>query len=124
MLPIRGIYEVAIKVKNLATSEHFYCDVLGLTVGLRDQRRNWIFLRAGGQSGMLVLQEDHGEWPKQHFAFSVDDLELERAAGLLKERGVATIGPVFQDWMPGKSVYFADPDGNELEFFACSSRAA
>lgn len=118
MLPIRGIYEVAIKVKNLATSEPFYREVLGLTVGLRDDRRNWLFLRAGGQSGMLVLQEDRGEWPKQHFAFAVDDSEIERAAELLKERGVATIGPVFQDWMPGKSVYFADPDGNQLELFA------
>lgn len=118
MLPIRGIYEVAIKVKNLATSERFYCDVVGLAVGLRDDRRNWLFLRAGGQSGMLVLQEHRGEWPTQHFAFAVGDLEIERAAELLKERGVAITGPVFHDWMPGTSVYFADPDGNELELFA------
>ena len=66
MLPIRGLYEVAIAVKDLARAEAFYRHVLGLEVGLRDARRPWLFLRAGGQAGMLVLQEDKGEWPTQH----------------------------------------------------------
>ena len=39
MLPIRGLYEVAIPVKDLPRAEAFYRDVLGLEVGLRDERR-------------------------------------------------------------------------------------
>ena len=118
MLPITGLYEVAIKVRNLSTAEPFYREVMGLQFGLRDQRRNWLFLRVGGSAGMVVLQEDRGEWPRQHFAFAVNDSELERAAALLKEKGISVEGPVFHDWMPGRSVYFADPDGHDLELFA------
>ena len=118
MLPITGVYEVAIRVKDLAKAEPFYREVLGLEVGLRDEKRNWLFLRAGGQAGMIVLQEDKGEWPAQHFAFTVDEAELEHAADLLRERGIDVNGPFFHKWMPAKSVYFADPDGHALEFCA------
>lgn len=118
MLPIRGVYEVAVRVKQLARAEAFYREVLGLTVGIRDERRNWVFLRAGGQSGMVVLQEDAREWPAQHLAFTVDERDIERAAATLRARGVETEGPVFHQWMPAKSVYFSDPDGNELELCA------
>src|SRR5713101_6274934 len=99
MLAIHGVYEVAIRVKDLARAEAFYRDVLGLEVGLRDERRPWLFLRAGGQAGILLLQEDKGEWPTQHLAFTVR-------------------GPVFHAWMPATSVYFADPDGHQLELCA------
>jgi catechol 2,3-dioxygenase-like lactoylglutathione lyase family enzyme len=118
MLPIRGIYEVSIRVKQLPRAEAFYREVLGLEVGIRDERRNWLFLRAGGQAGMVVLQEDEGEWPTQHFAFTVDEAGMEDAVAVLREKGVAVDGPHFHEWMPAKSVYFSDPDGHELELCA------
>jgi lactoylglutathione lyase len=118
MLPIRGLYEVAIKVKDLARAERFYRDVLGLEIGLRDARRPWIFMRAGGRSGMIVLQEDRGEWPLQHFAFTVDEADLQRAADALRGHGVDVKGPVMLDWIPARSIYFADPDGHDLELCA------
>jgi lactoylglutathione lyase len=124
MIPISGVYEVAVKVRDLKIAETFYREVLGLQFGLRDERRNWLFMRAGESSGMVVLQEDRGEWPHQHFAFSMKDSELEAAARSLKEKGIKVEGPVFHEWIPGKSVYFADPDGHDLEFFAPVSRAA
>lgn len=46
MLPIKGIYEVAIKVKDLPRAGVFYREVLDLEVGIRDEQRNWLFLRA------------------------------------------------------------------------------
>jgi lactoylglutathione lyase len=118
MLPIAGIYEIAIRVKDLARAEAFYKETLGLQEGLRDTRRNWLFLRAGGNAGMIVLQEDMGEWPTQHFAFTVAESDIERAANTLKEKGVAVTGPFFHEWMPAKSVYFDDPDGHSLELCA------
>src|SRR5262245_15952006 len=51
MLPNRWLYAVAIRVKDLAKSEVFYRETLGLQVGLRDERRRWLFLRAGGRAG-------------------------------------------------------------------------
>jgi lactoylglutathione lyase len=118
VLPIRGIYEVAVKVKDLPRAEAFYRDVLGLTEGMRDERRRWLFLRAGGDAGMIVLQEDAGSWPTQHFAFTVAEDDIERAATALRERGVEVEGPVFHAWMPATSIYFSDPDGHDLELCA------
>ena len=118
MIPIRGIYEIAIRVKDLPAAEAFYREVLGLEVGIRDERRNWLFLRAGGSAGMIVLQEDKGEWPTGHFAFTVEESDIERAADLLRARGIDVEGPHFHEWVPAKSVYFTDPDGHDLELCA------
>jgi catechol 2,3-dioxygenase-like lactoylglutathione lyase family enzyme len=118
MLPIRGLFEIAIPVKDLSRAETFYREVLGLEIGIRDEKRNWLFLRAGGQAGMVVLQENKGEWPAQHFAFSVEEKDIERAAKILNEQGVEIDGPYFHEWMPAKSVYFSDPDGHNLELCA------
>ena len=121
MLPIKGLYEVAIRVKDLARAEAFYKDVLGLKEGLRDERRNWLFLYAGGDAGMVVLQEDKGEWPTQHFAFTVNEPDIRQAAEMLKEKGVSVSEPVYHEWMSSVSVYFDDPDGHALELIALSS---
>ena len=118
MLPIRGLYEIAIRVKDLPRAESFYREVLGLEVGLRNEERNLVFLRAGGQNGMIVLQEDKSEWPTLHFAFTVSEADIEGAAARLKEQGVEARGPVFHEWMPALSVYFSDPDGHDLELCA------
>jgi catechol-2,3-dioxygenase len=124
MLPIRGVFEVAIRVKDLAKAEPFYREVLDLEVGIRDEKRNWLFLKAGGDAGMIVLQEDKGEWPLQHFAFTIDEADVDRAAAILRERSVEVEGPVFHQWMPCKSLYFEDPDGHALELLARVSRTA
>ena len=118
MLPIRGLYEVAVRVKDLSRSEVFYREVLGLEVGLRDEQRKWLFLRASGKDGMIVLQEDKGEWPTQHFAFMINEGDIETSVKALVEKGVRVEGPVYHDWMPAKSIYFSDPDGHDLEFCA------
>jgi catechol 2,3-dioxygenase-like lactoylglutathione lyase family enzyme len=88
MLPIRGLYEVAIRVKDLERSEAFYCGVLGLEVGLRDARRRWLFLRAGGEAWTVVLQEDEGDWTVQHLAFTIDEDALKTAADALQHQGI------------------------------------
>lgn len=115
---IRGVYEVVVRVSDLARAEAFYRDVLGLELGLDDPNRPMSFWRVGGSDGMLVLQHDAGEFPKQHFAFRVDEADLEKAARHLEDNGVSVHGPVQHDWMPAKSLYFADPDGHELELCA------
>lgn len=120
MLPLKGLFEVAIRVKDLPRAESFYKGVLGLEEALRDDRRNWLFLRAGGDAGMVVLQEDKGDWPTQHFAFSVSQADIKRAAALLKDKGVSVSEPVCHKWMNAVSVYFNDPDGHELELLALS----
>ena len=115
---LRGVFEVAIRVGDLARAERFYLDVLGLEVCVRDDSRRWVFLWAGARSGMVVLQEDRGRWPKQHFAFSAAPGTLASCAERLRARGVEVSGPLGHSSMPGNSLYFQDPDGNELEIYA------
>lgn len=118
MLPITGVYEVAIPVKDLARAEAFYKGKLELEEGIRVASRKMLFLRADGNAGMIVLKEDKGEWPAMHFAFTVADADLETAAQTLKEKGVSVSELVVHDWMPARSIYFEDPDGHELELCA------
>jgi len=118
MIPIRGIYEIAIPVRELSRAETFYRNVLGMQFGLRDETRNWLFLRAGGPAGIIVLQENKDDWHAQHFAFAVGSMELDNAAAELQEHGVFVDGPYFHDWMPARSVYFSDVDGHQLELCA------
>jgi lactoylglutathione lyase len=122
MLTIRGLYEVAVKVKDLSRSEIFYCETLGFEVGLRDEQRKWLFLRVGGPAGIVVLQEDKSDWSIQHFAFRVDERDLDLVASRLINRGVRIEGPMHHDWMPAKSIYFSDPDGHDLELCALVQR--
>jgi catechol 2,3-dioxygenase-like lactoylglutathione lyase family enzyme len=67
---------------------------------------------------MIVLQEDKGEWPTTHFAFTVAEQEIEEAAAMLRAQGVEVEGPVYHEWMPARSIYFSDPDGHALELCA------
>ena len=115
-LGIQGVYEVAIKVRDLGVAEPFYRDVLGFEVGLRDVRRPWIFMRAGA-GGMIVLQEQ-AEVPQQHFAFTVSVADIDAAAAEFRRRGIAADGPVVHEWIPAQSLYFADPDGHDVELCA------
>ena len=115
---ISGVYEIAIKVRNLEKSDAFYCGVLGLESGLRQDERGWHFLWVGARSGMIVLQEDRGEWPLQHFAFRVAPERLDDAVASLRELGITVSEPITHDWMNARSAYFEDPDGNQLEFCA------
>ena len=96
----------------------FFRILLGLEVGLRDERRGWLFLRVGRQVGMVVLQEDKGTWPTEHFAFTIEESGLGVAVTALHRRGVAVEGPVYHEWIPATSLYFSDPDGHTLEFCA------
>jgi len=118
MLQIEGIFEIAIRVKDLSRAQTFYRDILGFEEGMRDEQRRWLFMWVGTRSGMIVLQEDKGEWPAQHFAFKITSANLELAATHLRERDITVSQPVHHGGMGGISVYFDDPDGNQLELYA------
>ena len=117
-MKVDGVFEVAIKVKNLDASASFYQEAIGFKKGLYDETRRWLFLWVGSNNGMLVLQEDKESCPRQHFAFRVEESDLNGLKENLEERGVVVEGPVSLDWMNAVSLYFADPDGHDVEFCA------
>ena len=97
MPSIRGVYEIAIPVRELARAEAFYCDVLGFERGLRDERRGWLFLWVGEREGMVVLQECAESFRPMHFAFRVGSEDLGAATRALQDHGVETTGPMHHD---------------------------
>lgn len=67
---------------------------------------------------MVVLQENTAEFPKSHFALTVNEGDIDAAASTLRKQGITVKGPIFIEWMPAKSIYFADPDQHALELCA------
>jgi catechol 2,3-dioxygenase-like lactoylglutathione lyase family enzyme len=118
MLPIRGLYEIAIPVRELTRAEAFYRDVLGFEASRRDETWKRVFLRVDGLAGMVVLQESDGTWPAQRFAFRVEPADLKPAAEALRRSGVMIAEPRFHRRTPAICLSFSDPDGHTLELCA------
>ena len=115
---VKGIFEIAIRVRDLEHSGSFYKDVIGFQHGLLDAKRHWLFLWVNGRAGMVVLQEDKISWLQQHFAFVVAAGDLLSVKRNLEEHGLSVLGPVELSWMNAHSIYCSDPDGHDLEFCA------
>jgi len=125
MIPIRGLFETHLTVRDLDRSIRFYRDVLHLplahVVPERDVAFFWI-----GAPGRAML----GVWAihtvpialRLHFALEValDDLLTAptrlRSAGVVPRDGADE--PVVLGWMPAAAVYFDDPDGHSVELIA------
>lgn len=129
MIPIRGLFETHILVKDLQCSMAFYGSVLGLQLAQAFPERRAAFYWIGGRgNGMLGVWEV-GSGPQRmslHFAFSVALDDLLQAAVRLRASDITPLDfyekptdePVVFGWMPAASMFFRDPDGNLLEFLA------
>ncbi|HET7686138.1 MAG TPA: VOC family protein [Candidatus Limnocylindria bacterium] len=129
MLHPQGVGHVVLKVRDLDRALTFYRDLLGFQVA--SQMTNvMIFLTATGENHHdLALLRVGDSAPAAapnavglyHVAIRLtDDAELRRAHGLLTERGLLR-GAV--DHGVTRSVYTADPDGNEIELYCDAPRA-
>jgi catechol 2,3-dioxygenase-like lactoylglutathione lyase family enzyme len=125
---ISGLYETHLLVADLRRSMHFYGEVLGLQLAVRDERRALAFYWIGspGQAFVGLWQKSPSEIARQHFAFEVALEDLACGITLLTAQGVAvknffdepTDVPSVFGWMPAASIYFDDPDGHLLELLA------
>jgi len=130
--PIRGLGEIALRVRNLEAMTAFYRDVIGLIV-MRESQSSVFFRIADGVEGhtqALVLfdqsvppfgvevrarVEPRAETSTLHhvaLAISRDDYEteLERLEGL----GFAVM-TAEHAWAELRSLYVSDPEGNVVE---------
>jgi catechol 2,3-dioxygenase len=123
MINPERIGHVVLKVRDLARSRKFYSEVLGLD----------LMFEIPGMAFLASHRRDHheiglmevgaaAEEPKlrqvglSHVAFKLaDEGELVKAYRELKERGVPISFTV--DHGVTRSVYFLDPDGNQLEVY-------
>ncbi|WP_439580661.1 VOC family protein [Elioraea sp.] len=127
-VPIQGLYEAHLTVRDLDRSIAFYRDVLGLSFAHRIPERHVAFFWMGAaRATMLGLWEIHTSpvFIRSHIAFRVALADVERCvaalrwAGLTPRHGETEIDePVVLTWMAAASVYFDDPDGHSLEYIA------
>lgn len=126
--PIR-IGHVVLKVRDLDRSLAFYRDLLGFTV-VSELSNVMIFLAADGQNHhdlalLRVGQQAPSPVPSAvglyHVAIQHADWEaVRRAHALLTERGLLR-GAI--DHGVSRSLYTADPDGNEIELYCDAPRS-
>jgi lactoylglutathione lyase len=135
MVPVEGLFEAHITVRDFERSMAFYRSVVGLELGIAQKERPAAFFWVGGRGKSMMGIFTLGSWPlsmmQHHVAFqvSLEDIlaapQRLRSAGITP-RGRAALGgpresidePVVFAWMPAASVFFDDPDGNLLEYIA------
>ncbi len=123
---IRGLGEVALRVRNLDVMQEFYESTIGLTLMKRFDKSAFFRIADGvaGHTQILALFDRSGDdefQPPQietstvdHIAFAVtaDDFEAER------DRLInAGLTPTFayHQWVRWRSLYVIDPEGNTVE---------
>ena len=125
--PLR-VGHVVLKVRELERSLEFYRDVLGFTVS-SEMSNVMVFLTATGEShhdlGLLRVG-DSAPSPLPtavglyHVAIQLADWDaVKQARTVLEERGLLR-GTA--DHGVSRSLYTADPDGNEIELFCDAPR--
>ena len=128
-MKIEGLGHVVIKVSNLEKAEAFYEGILGMPVVARSPKAKMSFFSLGNHHDFaLMALGDKAESPSAqatglaHVAFKIgNDLDtLREALAHLTDAGIKA-APV--DHEVTQSLYFADPDGNQVELYVDVSDA-
>ena len=123
MARVNKVAHVVLSVKDVMTSVDFYTKALGLEVVDLKESHRAAFLSFGKQHHDIALfaapeGAERGKVGLSHIAFQIEGglPELAELKGRLEEMGASISRTT--DHTITKSVYFTDPDGNELEIFA------
>ena len=124
---IESLGHVVIKVRDIERAEAFYGGVLGLPICARSERGPMTFFSLGNHHDFAVLGlgDEAEAAPRKaaglaHVAFKIGNSldELREAKRHLDDAGVEC-APV--DHEVTQSLYFADPDGNQVELYVDTS---
>jgi catechol 2,3-dioxygenase len=128
MVEVRQLGHVVLKVRDRERSEHFYENVLGLPIAARMDAPPMTFFTLGNHHDFAIVAvgaDGPDAAPNSpglfHVAFkvgdSIDDLRLAKAHP--DSHGVEIDG--ISDHTVSQSIYFHDPDGNEIEVYVDTS---
>lgn len=118
-MKISGLGHVALKVTDMKKSKHFYHDVLGMPYSGEHEGKSEVFFRADRHHNLalfLVDSVDNSTPPLDHVAFRLQGgrEELGLAQMELESAGIHVMPYEHQEV---QSLYFNDPDGNQLELY-------
>jgi catechol 2,3-dioxygenase len=128
-MKIKALGHVVLRVTDWARAEQFYNGLLGLPIMARfdEDGMKMTFFSLGNHHDFAIL-EVSGEGSSHaatavglhHVAFKIGDSldELREAKAMLEGAGVV-VTPI--DHEVTKSLYFDDPDGNNLEVYVDAS---
>ena len=117
---VERIDHVVLRVRDLPGMVRFYEQALGFKVERTLERLNLVQMRAGASMLDLVLGERPAKGANgnmDHLAFRIEPFDRESIAAKLAPLGIA-IGDAVQRYGAegtGPSVYFNDPEGNQIE---------
>jgi catechol 2,3-dioxygenase-like lactoylglutathione lyase family enzyme len=120
--PVSAISELVLEVADLEAARRFYRDLLGFEETLYGEGREGRYWYLVGETARLGL------WTPQtglaggrggahvHFAFHVEDPEIDTLLERIDSAGVDVEGPI--QLGPGRAIYVTDPDANVVEFWS------
>jgi catechol-2,3-dioxygenase len=123
---IRGLGEVALRVRDLDAMQAFYQDVIGLELLRRFDRAAFFRLAEGfsGHTQVLALFDRTADpdfvglnpatTTVDHLAFEIALADFERERQRLEERGLV-VTTAEHGWVHWRSLYVDDPEGNAVE---------
>lgn len=131
---LRKVHHIALNVKDMQASRHFYGNILGLHELTGDEvPATLVELVATGKVANFITPDgtildlfgtpdltppdpdpERNFTRAYHLAFDIDPLSFDRAVAVIRENQIAIAhGPVTRP--TGRGVYFYDPDGFMVE---------
>jgi catechol 2,3-dioxygenase-like lactoylglutathione lyase family enzyme len=124
---VERIDHVVLRVRNLPAMVHFYEQALGFAVERRLDRLSLVQMRAGASLLDLVEKERPKEGGNlDHVCFRIQPFDRDAIAARLSPLGIA-VGETVERYGAegtGPSIYFHDPEGNEIELKGPSSQSS
>lgn len=124
---IHHIDHIVLRVTNLERSITFYQNVVGCTLDRRREDLGLVHLRAG--TSLIDLVDINGplggsgkapHLPNvDHFCLRIDPFDEQALIKHLANAGIHDVNPARDRYGAegtGPSLYFHDPDGNQIEF--------
>ena len=115
---VERIDHVVLRVRDLQAMVRFYEQALGFNVERTLDRLKLVQMRAGASLlDLVAATRPDGEGNMDHLCFRIDPFDREAIVGRLAPLGVS-VGETVERYGAegnGPSVYFHDPEGNQIE---------
>src|SRR5581483_6441734 len=104
-----------LRTRDLAATERFYVDVLGLEIAF--PHRGMLFLRTPGDDGLLNFVETRRTLDPEAGGFDHFGLHVPRARWAKVKQALARAGVPIQGRRGHSAVYVEDPNGYTVELY-------